>query len=41
MGLMPIDFEIEYILNGKNMSLSTDILWRVFHILMEPVPYLS
>jgi len=23
----------------KNISISTDILWRVFHILTEPVPY--
>jgi len=23
----------------KNIRISTDILWRVFHILMEPAPY--
>jgi len=26
-------------LHGKNIRISTDILWRVFHILTEPVPY--
>jgi len=26
-------------LHCKNIRISTDILWRVFHILMEPVPY--
>jgi len=27
------------ILHCENIRISTDILWRVFHVLMEPVPY--
>ena len=28
-----------YTVHCKNIRISADILWQVFHILMEPVPY--
>ena len=30
---------VEVYVHCKNIRISADVLWRVFHILTEPVPY--